>query len=221
MATPKEILDLAFNTVSEDINLGHIADSTQQQQIEYICRCLSNRGVVRALMACLLAKLHLPAVDIRKPYTAIGGEDCYAGRPIDELYVSQFIAKHELPCNRTTGFLSPALRNHDETLFRHPSPVGRPRDLYDNFVALLNDIYEEKVSPWTILCEVVRQLIIYRDERNQRLSSLLNNLENSDPSVLSVRAIVNIIQTHTEQPYASRLPVLAILAIYKACPLLP
>lgn len=215
MATPDEILDIAFATVSRNTNVGYISSPNQQHRIVYICRCLSNRAVVRALIACVLAKIHRPEVDIRKPYTAIGGDDCFAGRPYDENYVSRFVEEHELPCNPTTGFLTPALRNHDETLFRQTSLVGRPRQLYEYFLAVLDDVANERLPPEGLLNEIVRQLIVLRDEQNLRLSALLESLKSSEATLLPVESIVNIVQSHLRQPYSSRLPVLAILAVYR------
>ncbi|MDD9974956.1 MAG: hypothetical protein OXU27_13165 [Candidatus Poribacteria bacterium] len=69
MSDPSELLDIAFKTASEAET-----DLTSEitEQIEYICRNPRNRSGTRFLMACLLAKVHNPEVDIRKPYTAIG-----------------------------------------------------------------------------------------------------------------------------------------------------
>ena len=215
MATPDKILDIALRTVSKNSNTSFIADTEQLQRIEFICRYPSNRACARALLACLVAKIHQPEVDIRKPYTEIDDIDTYSGRHYDEQYVALFIATHELPCRRTTAFLTPAFRNRDEVLTRHTSMVGRPQQLYEHFLALLDDVAQQRIKPEALLNEIVRQLINLRDEQNTRLASLLGSLKLSDPSLLSVESIVNIIWNHLSQPYSSRLPVLAIFAIYK------
>ena len=49
-------------------------------RIASVVNCPNNRAGVRLLMACMLAKAHLPDVDPRKPYTKIGGKDCFSGR---------------------------------------------------------------------------------------------------------------------------------------------
>jgi DNA adenine methylase len=103
-----------------------VKDAEIQERVEYICRNLQNRAGVRLLLACLLAKIHRPEVDIRKPYTEIGDSDCYSGRSYDETYVTQFINEHNLPCNPTTAFLTPALRNRNVTLTPDVDLVGRP-----------------------------------------------------------------------------------------------
>lgn len=76
------------------------------KKVEFICRCITNRYPIRFLLSCLIAKIHKPEVDIRKPYTEIGGDDTYSGRFYDENCVERFVAKHKLPCNSTTAFLT-------------------------------------------------------------------------------------------------------------------
>lgn len=59
-----------------------------RERVEYVARNLKNRAGVRLLMACLLAKLHRPEVDPRKPYTEIGEPDAFSGRTYDERYIN-------------------------------------------------------------------------------------------------------------------------------------
>lgn len=49
------------------------------EDVEYVCRNIQNRAGVRLLMACLLAKIHNPTVDVRRPYTEIGEPDSFSG----------------------------------------------------------------------------------------------------------------------------------------------
>jgi hypothetical protein len=129
MSTPTTILDLTFERVTSNLIEPIIKDSAISQNVEFVCRNPQNRAGVRLLLACLLAKVHRSNLDIRKPYTEIGGEDCYSGRTYDEAYVTAFINKHSLPCNPTTAFLTPALRisipfppiNRTCTLSMHPA----------------------------------------------------------------------------------------------------
>jgi DNA adenine methylase len=111
MGSPSEILDLAYQRAVDNTKTPFIEDASIVDDIEYVCRNLQNRAGVRLLMACLLAKAHRPEVDIRKPYTEIGDNDAFSGRTYDEQYITPFINQYELPCNPTTAFLTPALRN--------------------------------------------------------------------------------------------------------------
>ena len=100
--------------------------------------------MVRLVIACLLAKVHNPRVDVRKPYTEIGDPDSFSGRTYDERYVTEFILKHNLPCNPTTAFLTPALRNIKTTLTPDLDLVGRPRAVYSAALGLLSDVHENR-----------------------------------------------------------------------------
>lgn len=215
MQTPDDILDQIYDMVSENVNESHVDDADRREQIEYICRNLQNRAGVRFLMACLLAKLHQPNLDIRMPYKEIGGDDCYSGRQYDERYITSFVENHELPCNVTTAFLTPAFRTHEVMLSKNATLMGRPRKLYEYVLSLLDDVARKRISPQDLLCEIVRILIIKRDEQRTRMDSLLANLKQSDLSQLTVEAIVDIVEQHLDQPNSSRLPVLAFQAIYQ------
>src|SRR5579864_5892705 len=102
METPSEILDIAFQRARSDITRQLVTDVEIIDKVDFVCRNIQNRAGIRLLLACLLAKVHNPQVDIRKPYTEIGTPDSYSGRTYDEAYISSFIMKYELPCNPTT-----------------------------------------------------------------------------------------------------------------------
>ncbi|RME49327.1 MAG: restriction endonuclease, SacI family [Caldilineae bacterium] len=217
MANPSEILHLAFLTASEHLPSPLVHDAQIVDNVEYVCRNLQNRAGVRLLLACLLAKAHNPAVDIRKPYTEIGDPDSYSGRTYDERYVTDFINRHQLPCNNTTAFLTPALRNRNTVLTPDLNLVGRPPQLYRTTLELLTEVHRGKVSAADLLAEVVRWLLIIRNERQQRMETLLEGLKSSrNTASLSAEAIVTLIQQHLNSPKSSRLPVLVVAAAYQA-----
>lgn len=169
------------------------------------------------MMACLLAKLHNPKVDIRKPYTEIRGSDCYSGRTYDETYIARFIIKHDLPCNSTTAFLTPALRNRNIVLTPDVNLVGRPPKLYKTVLDLLNCIHANKLPAEDVLSEIIRCLLTLRNDRHQRMSTLLASLRTSEGTIpLSAENIISLIQQHLACPRSSRLPVLVVAAAYKA-----
>ena len=172
---------------------------------------------MRFMMACLLAKLHNPKVDIRKPYTEIRGSDCYSGRTYDETYIARFIIKHDLPCNSTTAFLTPALRNRNIVLTPDINLVGRPPKLYKTVLELLNCIHANKLPAEDVLSEIIRCLLTLRNDRHQRMSTLLASLRTSEGTIpLSAENIISLIQQHLACSRSSRLPVLVVAAAYKA-----
>jgi hypothetical protein len=185
--------------------------------VEYVSRNLKNRAGVRLLMSCLLAKVHDPEVDVRKPYTQIGGRDSFSGRAYDEQYLTAFINKHDLPCNNTTAFLTPALRNRNVTLVKGLNLVGRPPQLYATVLELLDDVHRGRVPADNLLAETIRWLLIVRDEQRQRIESLMKGLQTTQGAIpLSSEEIVSLVQQHMSLKGTSRLPVLIIAAAYQA-----
>ncbi|HOC93413.1 MAG TPA: DNA methyltransferase [bacterium] len=187
------------------------------RMIDEICNCLSNRAGARLLMACMLAKIDNPNIDPRKPYTEIGDGDCFSGRKYDEQFISRFITENSLPCNSTTAFLTPTLRNHNKPLFPDADLVGRPRGLYKSALIILNDVAQGGTSAEAVLTEIVRVLMIIRDERRSRMESLLQTLKQPGDSLpLSTERILKLLEMHLSCGHSSRLPVLMVAAAYNA-----
>lgn len=215
---PEAILEAAFKRASAHITQPFVNDPDILVRVESVCRNRRSRASVRFLLACLLAKIDRPEVDIRKPYTEIEGSDCFSGRTYDEAYVESFVMKYNLPCNSTTAFLTPAFRTKNITLTPDMDLGGRPKEPYRDALRLLSDIEEGKVSPENLLGEVLRNLLIIRDERQGRMRSMLEDLRSGGEDVLplSSEAIVSLIQQHLVCPRSSRLPVLVVAAAYRA-----
>ena len=216
MREPADVLDIAFRRALENLENSIVSDPEIADRIESVCHNESNRSCVRVLLACSLAKICQPEVDIRKPYTQIGSGDCYSGRTYDESYITQFIVDHSLPCNPTTGFLTPAFRNMNTTLTLDLEMVGRPEALYENMLQLFDYVYRVRITADDLLAETVRCLINFRDQRAQLLDTMLNGLISAgDVMPLSAEAIITLIQQHLDCPRASRLPVLVVAAAYQ------
>ena len=217
MPDPAETLAIAFERASVGIAEPLVNNTDIINSIEDICRFVNNRACVRLLLACSLAKSHSPKIDIRKPYTEIGDNDAYSGRTYDEKYVASFIIEHNLPCNSTTAFLTPAFRNRNIVLTPDINLVARPPRPYRFVLQLLSDVQTGKVSAEDLLAETIRWLLIIRDENMQRVNTMLANLKSSEDTIpLSSEAIVVLIEQHLKCQNASRLPVLIVVAAYQA-----
>lgn len=217
MLDPKQILNIALKRASANISNPIIKNRQIHGNINSVCCNKMNRACVRLLLAALLAKVHKPQVDIRKPYTEIGSPDSYSGRAYDERYIIDLIREHDLPCNPTTAFLTPAFRNRNMTLTPDLELEGRPKDLYKKTLQLLTDVHNNKLSAEDALAETVRCLLILRNERKQQLETLLSGLETSHERIpLSSENIVTLVEQHLNCPRSSRLPVLVVSAAYKA-----
>jgi SacI restriction endonuclease len=216
MPAPPEILAIALQRASTNVAHPIINDASIRERVELICRNIRNKALSRLILSCCLAKIHRPDIDIRKPYTEIVGEDAFSGRTYDEAYLGPFIAEHSLPCNTTTAFLTPALRNRSETLTPITNLVGRPPELYKAALQLLTDVHSGATNANDLLAESIRILLVVKNENQQRMETLLAGIKPMDGAIpLSAESIVSIVQSHLVGRNASRLPVLIVAAAYK------
>lgn len=92
---------------------------------------------------------------------------------------------------------------------------GRPKLVYQAMLDLLTDIADRRITADEVLKETIRQLILLRDEKQLRMSTLLGNLKSSHGDLpLSAEAIIILIQQHLASKGTSRLPVLIVAAAY-------
>lgn len=215
--TPTDILESLFNEISGKKHKKSFVNNDLVSKVEYICRCNSNKAPIRFLMSCLLAKIHQPSIDIRKPYREIDGDDTYSGRSYDEKFVELAVHKYGLPCNPTTAFLTPAFRNLDRILVPDLTMVGRPKQVYQYTLEILTYVYNKEKESKNVLKEIIRVLFLIKLEDEQRMSQLISNLKQSkDALPLSTEEIVNLLKQHLNCKGSSRLPVLIIASAYQA-----
>lgn len=110
------------------------------------------------------------------------------------------------------------LRLHCETIAK-PSPQTQTLSVARlRCINLLAAVKEEKFSADGLLTEVMRWLIIVRDEKRQRMELLLRGAQSVAQGAipLSSEEIVTLIEQHLRSPYSSRLPVLMVAAAYEA-----
>lgn len=212
-----EVLNQLLTEANASLKKRSVTDDTMAARIEYVCQCLGNRAGVRLVMSCMLAKIDVPKVDPREPYTKIHTDTCFSGRTYDEQYLAQFINKNKLPCNPTTAFLTPAFRNLDRRLLVETAPVGRPQRLYTDSIAILNDVAEGRATARDVLLDCIRILLSLRAAQEQRMESLLEGIEGSKDSLPpSSEAIVTLLEQHLACKNSSRLPVLGVASAYTA-----
>jgi hypothetical protein len=218
MSTPEQILEKAMGQAQMAVH-PLIGDEVILARLESVCEEPRNRSGARVLLACALAKLDRPDIDIRKPYTEIGGSDTYSGRTYDEQFVTAFFDAHDLPLNNTTAWLTPAWRTNSAVLTRGIDLGGRPSEMYRSTVSLLNDVYEGTIEADQLLTETIRHLIGIRDRQNTQLNTLYEELRRISHAVtipLSGEDVITLIEQHLKSKNASRLPVLVVAAAYKA-----
>ena len=212
-----QILESALSEVIGSLDKSRVKNLDVAKKIDNVCRCAANKAPIRFLMSAALAKLSEPGVDIRKPYTLeTHGTDSYSGRAYDERYIGSFITKYNLPCNSTTAFLTPAFRNINLTIKKGTVLVGRPREIYDYAVEILDAAYKNVITPKGLLEEIIRILLIVKNESDNRINQLLEGLNrNSNEDLpLSSERILTLLEQHLQCRNSSRLPVLMVMAAY-------
>jgi DNA adenine methylase len=212
---PTDILESLYKQANEKMSQSVVKSDETLKKIEFICRCNSNKAPIRFMMSCLLAKIHNPQVDVRKPYTEIEGDDTYSGRFYDERHVELLVHKYKLPCNPTTAYLTPAFRNLGRLLTTNLTLVGRPREVYVFTLELLEQVYTQQESANAVLQEIIRFLLIIKAEDEQRMKQLIADLKQPDVLPLSTEEIVTLLTQHLNCKHSSRLPVLIIAAAYQ------
>lgn len=211
------LLELSLKRAQKHLGKSIVRDAEIAARVASVVNCSSNRAGVRLLMACMLAKMHRPEVDPRKPYTKIASKDCFSGRSYDEQFIGDFITKHNLPCNSTTAFLTPTLRNMDQTLTTKVVLVGRPAAMYQDALRLLDEVQAGRVSAKDVLGESIRLLLLERDARKVRLKTLLSGVGRGGNALpMSSEDMMNLIEQHLRCKGSSRLPVLIVVAAYEA-----
>ncbi len=214
---PEKILEHTLKHALGKPEGQDVSDREIRKRLVYVAEVIANRAGIRLLMSCLLAKIHKPEVDPRKPYTEIGTKDSFSGRTYDERYLTHFISENQLPCNPTTAFLTPALRNIDRPLTTDVEIIGRPREVYTYTLLLLEDVYKGKVSAQALLTDAIRLLIRLRDEKRRRMNELITDLKKGKGALpLSSEQIVTLIGQHLACKNSSRLAVLIVAAAYGA-----
>lgn len=216
MSNPQNILEQFYSTVAKNKAKTFLNSDGLREKVEFICRCNANKAPIRFLMSCLLAKIDKPKVDIRKPYTEIKGKDNYSGRFYDEQFVESFVHKYKLPCNPTTAYLTPAFRNINRVLIPGLKMEGRPKEVYTFMLQILDAVHKEEETPENVLQEIIRFLLIVKDEDEKRMQQLIAELKQTEDFLpLSSEEIVTLLSQHLACKNSSRLPVLIIAAAYE------
>jgi hypothetical protein len=213
--TPNELLEAALAAAVADPEAWDTAAQENRDRIDRVARATVNRACVRLVLSCMLAKVHQPDVDPRRPYTEIQDPGTFSGRAYDETHI-QSLLDHKLPINTTTAFLTPALRNIDFTLTPDHEILGRPRELYTDAVRLLSAVANEEETAEAVLTDTLRVLVQIRDERAKRLASLQKSLRRNKGALpLSSERIIALVLQHLACQRSSRLPVLIVAAAYQ------
>lgn len=183
-------------------------DKSEEKNLQIIIdNCEKGRGVLTVLITSLVHKLHNPVQDIRLHQENMKGG--YSGRVIDTKYITPFMKGMGFPAMAESGWLTRSLEQNLPYDLKYPGKIT-PSELKAAFLYLLDQIQTHGKFPEIYLLFLFTKLI----EHRERIT-----IDLAKPTNLPISVIIEYLREHFESRYssrgASRLPVLAIYAIYQ------
>lgn len=176
-------------------------------------RSESNKGLFTVLITSLAYKSFHHTQDIR--YHQNHMENGYSGRSFDTNYITPFLRKNEFPCMSESGWLTRSLEQPFPYTLNYQGKIT-PKEIKQSFLDVLHEVEINKVDAKLLLKYIFAQLIIQRTDRNINLITpmAIGSLE------ITIAEIIKVLKQHFSHKYSnisgsSRLPVLAIYAVYQ------
>lgn len=167
----------------------------------------ASKGVVTVIITSLVYKSFHPEQDIRLHQSSIPGG--YSGRTFDSKYITPFLKSCRFPAMAESGWLTRSLEQKVPYDKKYTGAI-RPAQLKSAFLETM-DAIENGCNSKLLLDYLFQKLIIQRDAKNISLAK---------PHNLSINEIISLLDKHFHSHYsamgASRLPTLAIYAIYQS-----
>ncbi|MFT4152788.1 hypothetical protein [Parafilimonas sp.] len=164
------------------------------------------KGVLTVFITSIVYKILNPSQDIRKHQDSIEGG--YSGRTFDSKNITPFLKQCKFPAMAESGWLTRSLEQKVPYDKNYTGAI-KPDSLKAAFLTLFDNI-QNGANAKKYLSYIFQGLII---KRNQHTIDL------AKPTTLSINTILWILDKHFNSPYkaegASRLPVLALYAIYE------
>ena len=210
--THTEVLSRIYaNALTKAIEKDYIPDGLDGYLVGAINaiaqRSESNKGIVTVLTTLLTHKLVEPMQDIR--YHQAGMDGGFAGRGIDQSYVTPFMKNVRFPAMSESGWLTRSLEQAAPYSLDYAGRIT-PVAVKAAFLGIIDRVQVHGVSAESVLLYFFVCLAKQRDRIN---------LELAKPHSLSISAIVALLEKHFTVKYsgsgASRLPTLALYAAYE------
>ena len=167
-----------------------------------------SKAVLTVVVTSLAYKCLHPEQDIRRHQQSI--PDGYSGRTFDTKYITPFLKEKRFPSMSTSGWLTRSLEQKVPYDFNYTGAI-HPASLKNAFLTILDYVESNKVESYRILVYILQKLIIDRDKQEIPLAR---------PQNLSIDNIMMVLEGHFHAKYsadgASRLPVLAMYAVYQS-----
>jgi DNA (cytosine-5)-methyltransferase 1 len=215
---PRDVLELAFNeaagmhgrdTKLSFSDLGQMDDDLKQ--IAY--RAESSKAVFTVVLTGLLYKAIHPEQDVRyhqeNMEDAFGIRKGYSGRGFDRDHVTPFLKDRNLPAMAETGWLTRSLEQnypYDKNYRGKVTPLPLRKAFLNIYEALECSIQEAALSPYKGIVALFYHVLVARDGWTISMTR---------PSNKTIGQISALLRSHFSMKKASRLPVLAVYAIYE------
>jgi DNA (cytosine-5)-methyltransferase 1 len=164
------------------------------------------KGVLTVFITSIVYKILHPEQDIRKHQDGIDGG--YSGRTFDTKNITPFLKHCKFPAMAGSGWLTRSLEQKVPYDKNYTGAIT-PESLKVAFLNLLDNI-QMNADANRYLSYILQGLIIKRNK---------HNIDLAKPTTLSINTILVVLSEHFNSPYkaegASRLPVLALYAIYE------
>ncbi|GAB6079014.1 hypothetical protein [Hydrogenobaculum acidophilum] len=213
----KRTLDEIFEQVktrykNKDMSIFNALSTEQQGRLNILVNNIENqKSVVAVTITSLLKKIVSPEQDIRLHREEFEGG--YSGRSLDTNVVTPWLKEH-FPrfAPKESGWLTRSIEQPSPFTMDFPGKI-RDRDVKNAFLSILNDIEKNSANPSNYL-QCLLFILLDKYEQEMSLISQLS-AEREHSGLLTIDIVVNMLREHFSMRMSSRLPVIAIYAIYQ------
>lgn len=203
-----EIYESAMSKASgKDCIMSDLPDAVKTELDTVLANSERSKAVLTVLITSLVYKFLHPEQDIRRHQQSIDGG--YSGRTFDAKYITPFLREKRFPSMAESGWLTRSLEQKVPYDFDYPGAI-KPDNLKKSFLGILGKLENGEFDAADAVDYLLQGLIIARDKHNISLAR---------PQNLSIEHIVCLLDNHFHSKYsaegASRLPVLALYAVYE------
>ena len=211
MPNHNEVLDSVYNRALEATAANDMTTTLPEaikEQVELlVSRSETNKGMIAVLTTLLVHKQVEPQQDFR--YHQAQLPNGFAGRGIDQNYITPFMKRVSFPAMAESGWLTRSLEQAHPYDLNYPGKI-KPDTVKIAFLNIIDQVQVHNLSADDVLFYFFKLLIKQRDDLN---------IELAKPHSLSISKIIKLLEKHFTYRYscagASRLPTLAIYAAYQ------
>lgn len=191
----------------KDNIMSDLPDAVKAELDIVLANSERSKAVMTVLLTSVVYKYLHPEQDVRRHQQSINGG--YSGRSFDAKYITPFLRDKKFPSMAESGWLTRSLEQKVPYDLDYPGAI-KPDNLKYAFLSVMDKVENGLIGAAEVIDYLLQGLIIIRDKHNISLAR---------PQNLSIENIVHLLDSHFHSRYsaegASRLPVLALYAVYE------